>query len=71
VFGLRRILGATAWLSDSQLRGEVEAFFSDPAHHVEAGERELKQVLEAIGLAIGLRNRERASLGTWLETRVK
>ncbi len=69
VFGLRRILGATAALVDERWRAEVAAFFEDPAHHVEAGERELKQALEAIDLALGLRARERENLGSWLRER--
>ena len=69
VFGLRRVLGATAMLVDRGLRAEVEAFFADPAHHVEAGERELKQALEAIDLGLGLREREHAGLSAWLSRR--
>ena len=69
VFGLRRILGATASLVDEKLRHEVADFFADPGHHVEAGERELKQALEAIDLSLGLRARERENLGTWLSGR--
>jgi aminopeptidase 2 len=69
VFGLRRVVAATAQLVDAKLRAEVEAFFSDPAHHVEAGERELRQALEAIDLGLGLREREQSNLGEWLRAR--
>jgi puromycin-sensitive aminopeptidase len=66
VFGMRRILGATAYLVEARWRDEVERFFSDPAHHVEAGERELRQTLEAIDLQLAFRVRERANLATYL-----
>jgi aminopeptidase N len=66
VFGLRRIVSATANLRDAVLRREVEAFFSLPDHHVEAGERDLRQALEAIDLGLAVRERERGNLGQWL-----
>jgi hypothetical protein len=71
VFGMRRILGATGNLVEPKWRAEVERFFSDPAHHVEAGERELKQTLEAIDLALALRDRERANLAAFLKERAR
>jgi puromycin-sensitive aminopeptidase len=69
VFGMRRILGATGYLVEPGWRAEVERFFGDPSHHVEAGERELRQTLEAIDLALALRARERAHLSTYLATK--
>ena len=66
VFGLRRIVSATARLCDAARRREIEAFFSLPAHHVEAGERDLRQALEAIDLGLSVRAREQANLGLWL-----
>ncbi len=69
VFGLRRVLAATAQLVDPKLRDEIEAFFSDPAHHVEAGERELRQALEAIDLGLELQTREAGNLEEWLAGR--
>jgi puromycin-sensitive aminopeptidase len=71
VFGMRRILGATGNLVDPKWRTEVERFFADPSHHVEAGERELKQTLEAIDLALALRERERHNLSAFLKERSK
>jgi aminopeptidase N len=66
VFGMRRILAATGNLAEPSWRAEVERFFTDPAHHVEAGERELRQTLEALDLALALRTRERANLSSYL-----
>jgi puromycin-sensitive aminopeptidase len=66
VFGLRRIVSATARLCDAELRREIDAFFSLPEHHVEAGERDLRQALEAIDLGLSVRSREQANLGRWL-----
>jgi puromycin-sensitive aminopeptidase len=69
VFGLRRIVSATARLCDAAVRREIEAFFSLPEHHVEAGERDLRQALEAIDLGLSVRAREHANLGRWLAER--
>jgi puromycin-sensitive aminopeptidase len=69
VFGLRRIVSSTARLCDAALRREIEAFFSLPDHHVEAGERDLRQALEAIDLGLSVRGREQGNLGSWLTAR--
>jgi puromycin-sensitive aminopeptidase len=71
VFGMRRILGATGNLVEPKWREEVERFFTDPAHHVEAGERELRQTIEAIDLALALRGRERGNLAEFLAEKGK
>ncbi len=68
-FGLRRIVQATARLCDPALRREVEDFFSAREHHVEAGDRDLRQALEAIDIALALRGREQTHLGEWLRAR--
>ncbi len=69
VFGLRRIVSATARLCDPALRREVAQFFASPAHRVEAGKRDLEQALEAMDIALAFRGREQANLGAWLRAR--
>jgi hypothetical protein len=70
-FGFEHVVRATGSFCDEVHRREVAAFFADPKHHVDAGERAVKQADEAIGLCIDLKRREAARLSEWLRTRTR
>ncbi len=57
-----RVVRALGGFCDPKTRADINHFFADPAHHVESGERSLRQALSSIDMCVDYKRREAATL---------
>jgi aminopeptidase N len=64
--GLERAVDALGNLCDPAARREIAAFFSDPAHKIDAADRALKEALEQIDECVAWKARGTVEVSRWL-----
>ena len=60
------ILPALGNFCSPEVHDELQAFFADPAHHVEGGDRAMKLALERIDLCVRFKKSQAAELSRWV-----
>jgi hypothetical protein len=60
------ILPALGSFCSAEVHDELQAFFTDPAHHVDGGDRAMRLALERIALCVDFKKYQAAELSRWV-----